>query len=191
MTATPTTPENQQYIINGLRPEMLQDVAALVVGLGAQLEPFQTSDQTPSAIQTVDLDDFYAYAENSAHTDLEKQRYPIAVRQLWRRSQQLCAAREAHGFGTELIVTSSYRRQALPHLSPLDFATKPTLSNPDTMDSDDWHDWSTMLDKLKVDTIKAQLARVALHTRGQVNPFGLGIGASRTAFLAAFVNRLD
>ena len=79
MTVTPTTPENQQYIISNLQPDRLRTVSEVVVALEAQIEPVGIGHQTPSTIQTVDIDDFYAYASQGLETIPARNRRAIHI----------------------------------------------------------------------------------------------------------------
>ena len=199
MPPTQPTPENQQYVVSELKPEMFSAVAGVVTALGAQIELVQlpnTSLNRPQAAnleQAVNLEDFYSFADSSAKTTTEGRNNPRKAQAIWQRSQVLVAAREAGKKGIVVTVLDRYmgrpRPTPLPHTTFFDFLkSEPPTDDMTTADS--YLNWSLGLDDLAVTSLLKQRQLIQASSRGGIQPMGPGFRNVRLQFLFDFIDHV-
>ena len=193
MPPTQPTPENQQYVVSGLRPELLPAVAKALTAFGAEIELVQLPDNTSNPLQAVNLEDFSEFAISSAKTATERRYNPGKAQAIWRRSQELVAAREAHKKGIVVPVSIKFdgksRPTPLPHTTFFDFLK----SDPPTDDmttADSYLDWSLGLDDLAVTSLHKQRQLIQAARRGGIQPMGPGFRNVRLQFFFDFIDHV-
>lgn len=193
MPPTQPIPENQQYVVSGLRPELLTDAAKMLTALGAQIEPVQLPNTMSNPPQSVNLEDFYSFADSSAKTTTEGRNNPGKAQAIWQRSQELVAAREAHK--KEIVVTVFARYMGRPRPTPLPHTTlfdflKLEPPTDDMTTADSYLNWSLGLDDLAVTSLLKQRQLIQASSRGGIQPMGPGFRNVRLQFLFDFIDHV-